>query len=100
MRYDTPVKFVAEQEPVYDETTGNYTDPELAVQTILASVMDAGTDTMHLVYGSIKQGSKTIHIQNHLDKSFDYLIIGDTRYNIDMYRRLRNKDAFVVSEVQ
>mgnify|MGYP000662402319 CR=1 FL=1 len=34
-----------------------------------ASVTDTGTDTMNLVYGAIKQGSKTVRLQMHYKKN-------------------------------
>ena len=46
----------------------------------MASVMDTRAETMQVVYGSIKQGSKTIHIQNHYDKSYDSIRIDNKIY--------------------
>ena len=52
------------------------------------------------VYGQIKQGSLTCHIQNIYQKPFDYIRIGAKRYKVDYSRRLRIKESFILSEVQ
>nr|DAJ09308.1 MAG TPA: hypothetical protein [Caudoviricetes sp.]DAQ66546.1 MAG TPA: hypothetical protein [Caudoviricetes sp.]DAZ02743.1 MAG TPA: hypothetical protein [Caudoviricetes sp.]DAZ77738.1 MAG TPA: hypothetical protein [Caudoviricetes sp.] len=55
---------------------------------------------MNLVYGSIKQGSKTVRLQMHYKKPFDRIRIGNALYRVDFERKLRTKHVFVVSEVQ
>ena len=65
MRYDTPVYFQKVTQGEYDPTTGDYEEDTVDETCVMASVMDTRTETMQVVYGSIKQGSKTIHIQNH-----------------------------------
>jgi hypothetical protein len=83
----------------YDAETGNYTDD--IVETMKrASVTDSGVETMHLIYGGIHQGSKTIRLQNHYHAPFDSIRIGLKRYNVDFSRKLDKKHIFVVSEVQ
>ena len=71
MRYDTPVYFQKVTQGEYDPITGDYGEDTVDETCVMASVMDTRTETMQVVYGSIKQGSKTIHIQNHYDKSYD-----------------------------
>lgn len=100
MRYDKKVIFVLNGSAIYDEETGDYKDP-VAIETVrYASVMDTNRETMHLVYGEIKQGSLTIQLQNHYDNQFDYIVIEDTKYKVDYTRKLRIKQTFIVSEVQ
>ena len=94
MRYDTPILFRRIMAGAYDPDTGDYADDTYG------SVMDTNTQTMNLVYGGIKQGSLTIHVQNHVDIAFDQLIIGNKKYRVDYTRRLRTKQSFIVSEVQ
>lgn len=100
MRYDTPILFRRLVTGAYDADTGDYADDTYADTKVYGSVMDTNTQTMNLVYGGIKQGSLTIHIQNHMDKTFDQIIIGDKKYRVDYTRRLRLKQSFIVSEVQ
>ena len=98
MRYDKPIYF-QNVTSEYDASTGNYSDD--IVETMKrASVTDSGVETMHLVYGSIRQRSKTIKLQNHYEAPFDYIRIGSKRYKEDFSRKLENKHIFVVSEVQ
>lgn len=100
MRYDTPIYFRQITSGEYDPDTGNYGDDTIAEVTRYASVMDTSRETMRLIYGEIRQGSLTIHLQNHYDDSFDRIRVGDRLYTVDYARRLRVKQVFVVSEVQ
>lgn len=100
MRYDTPILFRRLVTGAYDADTGDYADDTYADTKVYGSVMDTNTQTMNLVYGSIKQGSLTVHVQNHIDVPFDQLIINGKKYRVDYSRRLRTKQSFIVSEVQ
>lgn len=100
MRYDTPILFRRLVTGEYDPDTGDYADDTYTDTKVYGSVMDTSTQTMTLVYGGIKQGSLTVHIQNHVDIAFDQLIIGNKKYRVDYTRRLRTKQSFIVSEVQ
>lgn len=99
MRFDTPVYFQRIKE-WYDPTTGNYTEEITAVAKRYASVSDSGINTLRLVYGEIRQGSKTIRLQTAYDEPFDRIKIGDKLYKADVSRKYRTKHIFVVSEVQ
>lgn len=100
MRYDTSVFFRAVTLGDYDESTGNYGEDVVSETMVMASVMDTQAETMKLVYGDIRQGSLTLTIQNHYDKTFDNIRVGDKVYRVDRTRRLRVKQSFIVSEVQ
>ena len=100
MRYDTPIYFRRIIPGGYDPATGNYDDDTIIEVARFASVMDTSRETMRLVYGEIRQGSLTIHLQNHYDNPFDRIRMGDRLYTVDYTRRLRVKQVFVVSEVQ
>lgn len=100
MRYDTPIIFRRLVTGAYDADTGDYADDTYVDTKVYGSVMDTNTQTMNLVYGGIKQGSLTIHVQNHVDIAFDQLIIGNKKYRVDYTRQLRTKQSFIVSEVQ
>ena len=100
MRYDTPILFRRIMAGAYDPDTGDYADDTYTDTKVYGSVMDTNTQTMNLVYGGIKQGSLTVHIQNHADVPFDRMIIDNKEYRVDYTRRLRTKQSFIVSEVQ
>lgn len=95
MRYDTPVYFQTIKSE-YDSETGNTGISVLTEERRNASVTDSGTDTLMLVYGGIKQGSKTIRLQRPYEKPFDRIRIGEKLYHVDFTRHNRN---FVVSGV-
>lgn len=103
MRFDTPVYFQHIKPGEYDtspENYGNYGEDTVTEVMKYASVTDTGADTLQLVYGELKQGSKTVRLQNHYNEAFDRIRIGETIYRVDRQRKLRTKHAFIVSEVQ
>lgn len=100
MRCDTEVFLQSVMTGEYNESTGDYGDDIIYEEKRHASVTDTGTDTMNLVYGAIKQGSKTVRLQIHYKKTFDRIRIGNALYRVDFERKLRTKHVFVVSEVQ
>lgn len=100
MRYDTPIFFQRVTQGKYDRNTGNYQPDSIVEDEKMASVVSCSADTLRLVYGEIKQGAMTIHLQNHYDKSFDRIRIGDKVYTVDLQRKLRVKHTFVISEVK
>lgn len=100
MRFDTPVYFQKIIKGEYDASTGNYSDDIVEETLRYADVTDTGTQTLMLIYGTIKQGSLTVRLQNHYNEPFDRLRIGDVIYKVDSSRKLRTKHVLVVSEVQ
>jgi hypothetical protein len=100
VRFDTPIYFQSVVRGEYNATTGDYADDTAEEVERYASVSDTGTDTLTLVYGGLKQGSLTIRLQSVYDGIFDYIRIGSKRYRVDKTRTLRNKQTFIVSEVQ
>lgn len=100
MRFDTPIYFERIQPGEYDASTGDYGEDTPTEEMRYAAVTDTGTDTMTLVYGSLKQGSKTVRLQNHYTQPFDSIRIGEKHYRVDRERKLRVKQTFIVSEVQ
>ena len=100
MRCDTEVFLQSVMTGEYNESTGDYGDDIIYEEKRHASVTDTGTDTMNLVYGAIKRGSKTVRLQMHYKKTFDRIRIGNALYRVDFERKLRTKHVFVVSEVQ
>lgn len=100
MRFDKPIYFERITPGEYDASTGNYGKDTTAREERLASVTDSTTETLILVYGGIKQGSKTVRLQKHYNKPFDHIRIDGKKYQVDRERKLRVKHIFVVSEVQ
>lgn len=100
MRYDVPIYFQKNEEAEYDQNTGDYKETSVKENLRYASVMDTTTQMIQFVYGRIKQGSLTIHLQTHYDYPFDQIRIGQKVYKVDYSRRLRNKQTYIVSEVQ
>lgn len=100
MRYDKAVYFQTVEHGAYNPDTGDYADDHVTEVKKYGSVSDTGTETMNLIYGSIKQGSLTIQLQTHYKKPFDRIRIGNALYRVDFERKLRTKHVFVVSEVQ
>lgn len=99
MRYDRTVFFCTDS-TTYDASTGDYMEGEAVSASRSASVMDTRTETMHLIYGEIRQGSLTVQLQNHYNEPFDYMLIDGVRYKVDYSRKLRVKQTFIVSKVQ
>lgn len=101
MRYDTPIYFQSVKEKgEYDPETGDYAEDTVTEDEVFASVTDSTTETLKLVYGTIKQGSFTVRLQNIYSKPFDRIRIGKKLYRVDFDRKLRVKHIFVISEVQ
>ena len=100
MRYDTPIYFQRIVPGEYNKATGDYDEDTVEETARYASVMNTGTDTMRLLYGEIRQGGLTVHIQNRYNGPFDRIRIGNKVYAVDRRRTFRTKESFVLSEVQ
>lgn len=100
MRFDTPVYFQTIKAGEYDASTGNYGEDIVTEEMRMADVTETGIETLNIMYGEIKQGVKTVRLQNFYDQPFDRLRIGNKVYRVDRARPLRLKYTLVVSEVQ
>lgn len=100
MRYDTPIFFQHIVRGDYNVKTGNYDDEAIPEDKVYASVMDTKSEMIMQIYGKLRQGSLTVHIQNSYNYSFDFIRIGSKRYKVDYRRKLRVKETFILSEVQ
>ena len=98
MRYDKRIYFVKEGEEVYDYDTGDYVTTEPIKHEARANVSRTGTERMQLIYGALKQGAITVHIQGKYDEAFDYIEVDDKKYNVDAFKTFRNDQAFNLSE--
>ena len=97
MRFDTPIYFQTITAGKFNTETHNYDDDIIIEVKRYADVTDSGVDTLNLVYGEIKQGSKTVRLQRAYNERFDRIRIGNKTYRVDLARRGK---SFVVSEVQ
>lgn len=100
MRYETPIYFQRAVPGAFNPATGDYDDDSIEEIKAFAAVMDTKQETMRLIYGEIRQGRLTVHLQNQHTEPFDHIRIGSKRYAVDYRRRLRTKDVYFVSEVQ
>lgn len=97
MRFDMPIFFQSVIQGEYDPGSGNYGPDKIVETKKYASVTDSGTETMKLIYGELKQGSKIVRLQNSYEAPFDRIQIGRRIYRVDFSRMSKR---FVVSEVQ
>ena len=98
MRYDTPIYFQRIEPGEYNPDTGNYGEDFVIEEKRYADVTDAGVDTLNLIYGEIRQGSKKIRLQTHYKKPFSRIRIGEKLYAVDFSRSFRVKQVVVVRE--
>lgn len=85
----------------YDAETGNYGEEQPEEELRYADVTEAATETLQLIYGTLKQGCLTIRLQRAYDKPFDRIRMGSKVYRADWSKhQLSGKHVFVVSEVQ
>lgn len=99
MRADTPVFFIQEGEEIYDEATGDYEKSEPVEHEVYANVTETGVERMNLLYGELKQGSKTIRLNHKFALEFDTIRIGDDEYQVDFIRNYRKKMTVEVSKI-
>lgn len=100
MRYDTKIELVRTDPGRFNPETCNYEGRTETKTPLYASVMDTRMEMVRLVYGSLRQGTLTIHVQNHIEQPFDWIDVRGRRYRVDWRRKLRTKETFIVSEVQ
>ena len=96
MRYDTKAVFQL-VEDTYD-SNGDYTESVTEEHIEYCSVASTDIQTMRLVYCEIRQGSITMHLQNHIGHTFNRVVIDGTDYTVDQKLPLRVKTAYILSE--
>ncbi len=100
MRYDKQVYFVKEGTKTYDPNTGDYTVSKPIKTMKWANISDAGTETLKILFGEIKQGTKIIRLKNNYKEPFDYIEIDGEKYTSTLKREYRMGCAFYVGESQ
>ena len=98
MRYDKLVKFQM-VDNVYT-AKGDYEGQILNEHTEYASIVDTDFQTMQIVYGGIKQGSITMHLQNKVPYTFNRIVYEGKVYMVDQVINQRVKQAYVLSQWQ
>lgn len=98
MRYDRKALFQTVEE--HYQSNGDYVEEVVEEHTEYCSVAYTDLQTMHLVYGAIRQGSLTIHLQNYVGYSFNRIVIDGKSYVVDDAIDLRFKKVYVISEWQ
>ncbi len=110
MRCDTKVYFVTDGARTMvtdpeDSNYGNYTAGKPSEAGMLADVTDTQTKTQMLVYGAIREGSKTVRLNEQYREPFDHIRIVDrdtgesALYDVDAKRILRRRSTFICHEV-
>lgn len=96
MRYDTKVKF-QQVENTY-LSNGDYAETVAEEHIEYASIQNTDIQTMHLVYGEIRQGSITLSLQNYVGYTFNRVVINGVKYTVDQAIDLRVKKAYILSQ--
>ncbi len=98
MRYDREAIFQQVEEQY--QSNGDYVESVVEEHTEYCSVAYTDLQTMRLVYGAIKQGSLTIHLQNYIGYAFNRIVIDGKQYVVDDAIDLRFKKVYIISEWQ
>lgn len=98
MRYDTKVIFQQVEEQY--QTNGDYAETVVEQHTEYVSLVDTDIQTMHIVYGAIRQGSVTMQLQNFVGYPFNRVVINGKPYVVDQVFNMRVKQAYILSEWQ
>ena len=98
MRYDTKALFQYVTDD-YD-SIGDYTETAAEEHTEYVSIASTDIHTMHLVYGEIRQGSITMHLQGFVPYAFNRVVIDGKPYGVDQAFDLRFKKVYILPEWQ
>lgn len=110
MRCDTKIYFVtdAQKELVTNPAAANYGEYEAGEPVEIeryADVTDTQTQMQQVVYGSLREGSRTVRLNEQYHAPFDHIRIVDrdtgrlALYDVDAKRVLRRRTTFVCHEV-
>lgn len=96
MRYDTKAVFQLVEETY--QANGDYAETVAEQHTEYCAIQSTDIQTMHLVYGAIRQGSITMHLQNPVGYTFNRVVIDNVPYVVDQKIPFRVKTAYILSE--
>ncbi len=110
MRCDTQIYFVtdAEKTLVTDPTSesyGEYTSGLPAEVGRLADVTDTQAMTQQILYGAVREGTRTIRLNEPYTAAFDHIRVVDRAtgdsvlMDVDAKRILRRRSTFICHEV-
>lgn len=99
MRATTKVYFITEGEEEYDPLTGDYTVKGSDRTLRRANVSDTGEQRMGFLYGSLKQGAKTVRLNREYNKPFDYIEIEGELYKDVLNKKSKRRIVFEVVSV-
>lgn len=110
MRCDTKIAFVTDgaKTLVTDPTSNSYGEYVAGNEKTVerwADVTDTQAKTQQFLYGAIREGSKTIRLNEAYTAAFDHIRVTDrvtgtkTLYDVDAKRILRHKTTFICHEV-
>lgn len=106
MRFDREIYFQYITEGAFDPSTGDHADPAIIEVRKMADVNDTTRDTLMLVFGELRQGSKTACIQGRIAQGYSRIRIRDRTaskdriYQVKAVRELERLTTFVLEEVQ
>lgn len=100
MRYDKRILFLTRKQGSYNEDTGNYDEDTYEEKEVFGAVSNTSDNMMSLVYGQLRQGSVTLHLQNHYQEAFDLIQIDEKKYQVDNRTIYKVKESMVLSEVK
>lgn len=110
MRCDTKIYFVSDAEKTLIDTPGaeNYGEYEAGKAKEVekyADVTDTQTKTQQVVYGMLREGSRTVRLNEAYTEAFDHIRIEDREtgrsalYDVDAKRIMRHRSTFICHEV-
>lgn len=110
MRCDTKVYFVTDGKRTLvtdpaESNYGNYVMEDPVEVERIADVTDTQTNTQQIIYGSLREGSRTVRLNEPYREPFDHIRIVDrdtgesALYDVDSKRILRRRSTFICHEV-
>ena len=110
MRCDTQIYFVTDSEKILvsDPASADYGDYTASAPSEvgrMADVTDTQERTQQLIYGALREGSRTVRLNETYTAPFDHIRIIDrvtgtsALYDVDAKRILRHRSTFICHEV-
>jgi len=106
VRFNKKVFFQYIAPGAFDPSTGDMLPDAVTEEERLASVMDTRRETLMLVFGELKQGSKTVTVRRRVPQGYSRVRITDRTaqkdrlYMVRQVRELKRLTTFILEEVQ